>query len=181
MDAHPTALTLPPEAGKNIEVEDLRVVQGPEPGEWSASFEGVPAEGVDISAEKATARLAALLATFVKGHAFTIGRLQSLLASAMPEPGARFGFETALLVLKIGKRVRRAGWPASAFVAYQPGYPDGIPVNANTARAFGIPEGTVKKFGPYLVLSGDESEGGMSVPWSPPMIALLATDWQEAP
>ena len=60
-------------------------------------------------------------------------------------------FGDALAALKQGKRVARSGWNGKNMsVAYQKGYPEGIPCNKNTADAVGIPEGSLFKVRPYL-------------------------------
>ena len=52
-----------------------------------------------------------------------------------------------------GGKVARAGWNGKGmFLVYQKGYPDGIPINKNTADATGIPQGTVCKFLPYIMM-----------------------------
>lgn len=86
-------------------------------------------------------------------------------------------FSEALNALKAGGRVTRAGWNGKGmFVVLQAGYPDGIPINRNTAQATGIPEGTVRQFRPYLMLCDD---AGAFVPWLPSQADLLKDDWQE--
>lgn len=88
-------------------------------------------------------------------------------------------FGEALKTLRSGGKVARAGWNgAGQFVVYQPGYPDGIGINANTARATGIPQGTVKRFRPYLML---HTAQGDFVPWAPSVSDVLADDWSRAP
>jgi hypothetical protein len=84
-------------------------------------------------------------------------------------------FGEALAALKAGGRVARHGWNGRGmFVAYQPGYPDGIGINANTAAATGIPQGTVCAFRPYLMLKTADDE---FVPWVASQSDLLAEDW----
>jgi hypothetical protein len=85
------------------------------------------------------------------------------------------GFGQALLSLEAGYRVTRTGWNGSGmWVTYQRGYPDGIAINANTAEATGIPEGTVCKFRPYLMM---RTADGEFMPWVASQTDLLATDW----
>lgn len=85
-------------------------------------------------------------------------------------------FGWALAMLRDGCKVHRAGWNgADQWVTLQAGYPDGIAINANTAQATGIPEGTVKKFRPYLML---HTAQGDFVPWAPSVSDVLATDWR---
>lgn len=94
----------------------------------------------------------------------------------------RFGIGAALEWLRKGKRVARAGWNGkNMWLAYQAGYPAGIPINANTARATGLPEGTVCRFLPYLMM---RTADGAFVPWLASQTDILADDWalvDEAP
>lgn len=87
-------------------------------------------------------------------------------------------FEQALAWLKSGEKVTRLSWNAPGqWVVAQKGYPDGIELNANTAEATGIPEGTVCVFDPYLML---RNTLGHFVPWVPSQGDLFATDWSLA-
>lgn len=84
-------------------------------------------------------------------------------------------FGAALAALRAGDRIARDGWNAAGqFVVLQKGYPDGIHINANTAEATGIPEGTVCRFRPYLMLHAAD---GSFVPWAPTVSDVLADDW----
>ena len=84
-------------------------------------------------------------------------------------------FGDALTAVKNGQQITRAGWNGPGqYVAYQPGYPDGIGINANTAAATGLPEGTVCSFRPYLML---RTADGSFVPWVPSISDVLAEDW----
>lgn len=86
-----------------------------------------------------------------------------------------YGFEKALATLKHGGKVTRAGWNAPGqFVVLQKGYPDGIALNANTAEATGLKEGTVRVFRPYLMLQAADNS---FVPWVPTVSDVLAEDW----
>ena len=85
------------------------------------------------------------------------------------------GFEIAVMNLKSGRKVTRSGWNAPGqWVVRQAGYPDGIAINANTAAATGIPEGTMCQFRPYLML---HTADGSFVPWAPSVSDVLAEDW----
>jgi hypothetical protein len=53
--------------------------------------------------------------------------------------------------LRQGSRVTNADWASMEYIVWQEGYPHGIAINENTARATGIPQGTVKKFSPYVM------------------------------
>jgi hypothetical protein len=76
------------------------------------------------------------------------------------------------------KRVRRAGWNGKGmYLVYQAAYPDGIPINKNTSEATGLPEGTVCKFLPYIMMC---TAGGEFVPWLCSQTDLLAGDWEIA-
>ncbi len=84
-------------------------------------------------------------------------------------------FSEALDRLKVGAKITRTGWNGPAqFVVLQKGYPDGIAINANTAEATGIPQGTVCVFRPYLML---RTADGSFVPWAPSVSDVLADDW----
>lgn len=85
-------------------------------------------------------------------------------------------FGEALTALKDGKRVTRTGWNgADMWIVYQKGYPDGIAINANTAQATGIEQGTVCRFRPYLMMFTAQ---GDFVPWVASQTDVLADDWE---
>ncbi|MBO2461157.1 DUF2829 domain-containing protein [Actinomadura violacea] len=84
-------------------------------------------------------------------------------------------FGEALAALRAGDRLTRDGWNGRGmFIVLQAGYPDGIAINANTAQATGIEQGTVCKFRPYLMM---RTVDGDFVPWVASQTDLLATDW----
>lgn len=84
-------------------------------------------------------------------------------------------FSKALVDCRLGRKISRDGWNASGqYVVFQRGYPKGIAINANTADATGIPEGTVCIFRPYLMLCAAD---GSFVPWQPTVSDVLAMDW----
>lgn len=87
-------------------------------------------------------------------------------------------FSLALVEMRRGKRMTRRDWTGPAFVVHQRGYPEGIGINANTAAALGIPEGTVVKFAPYLL---KYTHTRVCMPYVPSQADLLAQDWKEAP
>jgi hypothetical protein len=85
-------------------------------------------------------------------------------------------FGWALQQLREGLKVGRKGWNGKGmFIVRQAGYPDGIPINANTAQATGIPQGTVCRFLPYLMM---KTADGAFVPWLASQTDLLAEDWE---
>ncbi len=85
-------------------------------------------------------------------------------------------FSDALIACKAGSKITRAGWNGPGqYVVHQKGYPDGIAINANTAEATGIPQGTVCKFAPYLMIRNAQ---GVFVPWLASQGDLLAVDWE---
>ena len=85
-------------------------------------------------------------------------------------------FGKAIEALKEGKRVARAGWNGKGMaVAYQPGYPDGIPCNKNTAETWGVQEGSLFKCRPYLQLRCVDGTYQM---WTASQTDILAEDWQ---
>lgn len=83
----------------------------------------------------------------------------------------------AIVLVKQGKRVARAGWNGSnMFVVYQKGYPDGIPCNKQTADAWGLAEGDLFIVRPYLQLRCADGSHAM---WAPSGSDALADDWLE--
>lgn len=87
-------------------------------------------------------------------------------------------FGKALERLRDGDRLAREGWNGKGmFVVLQAGYPDGIPINANTSQATGIKQGTVCRFRPYLMM---RTVNGEFVPWVASQTDLLAEDWATA-
>jgi len=97
-------------------------------------------------------------------------------------PAETFDFSEALRRLRAGnwtgpRKLARQGWNGKGmYVVRQEGYPDGVPINANTARATGVPEGTVIKFLPYLMM---KTADGAFVPWLISQTDALADDWTE--
>ena len=88
-----------------------------------------------------------------------------------------YGFGYALAQIKNGKKISRSGWNGKGmYLVLQKGYPDGIPINKNTAEATGIPEGTECKFSPYIMMKTAD-EGNVFVPWLASQTDLLADDW----
>lgn len=88
-------------------------------------------------------------------------------------------FGQALEALKAGKKVTRSGWNGKGmWITYQKAYPDGIAINANTAEATGIPQGTVCKFLPYLMM---KTVDNAFVPWLASQTDILAEDWSVSP
>lgn len=88
------------------------------------------------------------------------------------------GIGWAVKQMHDGQRVRRAGWNGKGmWLALQPGYPEGAPANANSAKAFHVAEGATIKILPYVAM---KTAGGEFVPWLCSQTALLATDWESA-
>lgn len=86
-------------------------------------------------------------------------------------------FGEAVRKLKAGKRVARTGWNAKGmWLCYQPGYPDGVAINSNTAQATGLQMGTVCVFRAYILMKDSQ---GSFVPWLASQTDVLAEDWQE--
>ena len=87
-------------------------------------------------------------------------------------------FGWAIRELKNGRRVRRLGWNGKGmWLALQKGYPDGVAINKNTAEVTGLPEGTVCRFLPYIIM---RTVDGSFVPWLASQTDLLAEDWVRA-
>jgi len=86
-----------------------------------------------------------------------------------------FNFGEALTYLKNGRRVQRSGWNGKGmYITLQEGYPDGIPINKNTAKATGLQEGTICKIDPYIVMKTVQDS---LVPWLASQTDILAEDW----
>lgn len=83
-----------------------------------------------------------------------------------------------------GKMFKRDAWydesrdardEDSDYIFWQKGYPQGIPVNAQTAEAVGLPESTTCYFSPYLM----RHFGGNSfAPYQLTHEDIYATDWE---
>lgn len=87
--------------------------------------------------------------------------------------GMSFGL--ALEAAKMGKRIARKGWNGKNMsVAYQKGYPDGIPCNENTAKAWGMEVGELFKCRPYLQMRCADGSFQM---WTASQSDILADDW----
>lgn len=84
-------------------------------------------------------------------------------------------FGHAIEAAKAGKKIARTGWNGkNMFVVYQPGYPDGIPCNANTAQAFGYELGELFKCRPYLQMRCADGTHQM---WMASQSDILEEDW----
>lgn len=92
--------------------------------------------------------------------------------------GSKKDFGWALHYLKQGRKLYREGWNGKdMYIVFQKAYPDGIPINKNTSEATGLPEGTVCKFLPYLMMKTVDSS---FVPWLASQTDLLSEDWKMA-
>lgn len=90
------------------------------------------------------------------------------------QPGMNIGL--AIVVMRYeGKKVARVGWnEEGTYLFYQLGYPDGVAINENTAKATGLLEGSVHRFDPYIMM---HTADGSFVPWSASQTDLLADDY----
>lgn len=87
----------------------------------------------------------------------------------------KMDFGGALRALKSGYLVARFGWSGRGMaIAYQPGYPDGVPTNKNTAAAWHIKEGTLFRQQPYLQIRCVDGTYQM---YNPSQTDVLAEDW----
>lgn len=87
-------------------------------------------------------------------------------------------FGKALEAVKQGQKIARQGWNGKGlFVVYQKGYPDGIPCNKQTAKAWGMQEGDLFKCNPYLQIR--QADGSHSM-WAPSIGDVLGEDWEVA-
>ena len=86
-----------------------------------------------------------------------------------------FGFGEAIRQMKMGRRVAREGWNGKNMsVAYQKGYPEGIPCNKQTAEAWGMQEGELFKCRPYLQMKCADGTFQM---WTASQTDILENDW----
>ena len=69
----------------------------------------------------------------------------------------------------------RHGWNGKGMVVVdQKGYPNGIPCNMQTAKAWGLNEGDLFKCEPYLQI---KMTNGSHAMWVPSINDILAEDW----
>lgn len=88
-------------------------------------------------------------------------------------------FSEALKSVKAGAKISRDGWNGKKmYIVFQKAYPDGIPINQNTADATGIPKDTICKFLPYLMM---KTACDSFVPWLASQTDILANDWLATP
>lgn len=93
----------------------------------------------------------------------------------------RIDFSGALIALQQGRHLARDGWNGTGlFVMLQAGYPDGIPINQNTAAATGLPQGTMCAVSPYLQLCKTGEQCRLDA-WVPSTGDVLASDWRIVP
>lgn len=85
-------------------------------------------------------------------------------------------FEQILPLLKKGKKAHRLGWNGKgSFIAYQKGYPLGVPCNKQTAELWGLKEGDLFKLEPYLQM---KTPSGRYVMYSPNVLEIFSEDWE---
>ncbi len=91
------------------------------------------------------------------------------------------GIGWAIKNMRNGSKVSRLGWNGKGiYIVIQKGYPDGIPIDRNTAEATGLPEGTICKFHPYTTSERNmmmKTVDGSFVPWLASQADILAMDW----
>lgn len=110
-------------------------------------------------------------------------------AAPVSSSSSALGFADALRAVQAGAHIARWSWPSGMYVTMQEGYPQGIGINANTARATGLPKGTVAVFLPYLLRRLPQTapvvddgkfvdEPPTFAQWTPGQDDLFATDWR---
>jgi len=103
-----------------------------------------------------------------------LDELDVKLDKSTKKTGLNFG--QALDALKRGFKVARSGWNGKGmFIVYQKGYPQGIPCNVQTAKAWGMNEGDLFKCEPYLQM---RMATGSHFMYTPNTLDVLADDWQ---
>lgn len=100
--------------------------------------------------------------------------------AATPSSSGWVGFPDALRAAMAGAHIARSTWRGEEYVTAQAGYPDGIGVNANTAKATGMREGERAAFGPYLLRRMPQVPDELPdfEYWTPSQNDLFATDWR---
>ena len=84
-------------------------------------------------------------------------------------------FGAVIELAKQGSKIHRKGWNGKGmFVVYQKGYPEGIPCNAQTAKAWDLKEGDLFKCEPYLQI---QTVNGSHSMWAPSVNDILSEDW----
>ncbi len=84
-------------------------------------------------------------------------------------------FGEAIQEAKKGCKIYRENWNGkNMFVVHQKGYPDGIPVNKQTADAYGMVEGDLFKVRPYLQMRCADGSHQM---WLASQSDILEEDW----
>lgn len=84
-------------------------------------------------------------------------------------------FSEILREVKNGKKIARKGWNGKGmFVVYQKAYPQGIPCNEQTAKAWGLQPGDLFKCEPYLQI---RMANGSHAMWVPSINDILSEDW----
>lgn len=84
-------------------------------------------------------------------------------------------FESVLPMIKNGKKAARLRWNGKGmFVVYQKAYPEGIPCNEQTAKAWGLKPGDLFKCEPYLQI---RLANGSHAMWVPSVGDILSDDW----
>jgi hypothetical protein len=77
--------------------------------------------------------------------------------------------------VKGGRRVTHRSWgERGTFVCLNKGAPEGAPIGGSLAKAIGMPEKTIRKVAPYLML---HTAMGYCVPYTPSQAELLSNDW----
>lgn len=85
-------------------------------------------------------------------------------------------FEKVLPLIKEGSKAFRTGWNGRGmFVVMQKAYPDGIPCNKQTAKAWGLQEGDLFKCNPYMQIKNANGSHSM---WVPSIGDIFAEDWE---
>lgn len=86
-------------------------------------------------------------------------------------------FSHALERLKLGSRMTNPEtMPATCFIALHRGYPQGIAINREMARAIQVEEKGVRKFRPYII---QRFRDGSYAPWGPTQTDVLSNLWQQ--
>jgi len=99
---------------------------------------------------------------------------EAVFNRAYKESG-EMSFGMAIEAAKMGRKVSRIGWNGSGMYAViMPGFPEGVPANAQTAKVHGIKEGHSINIRSYWALKTAQND---IATWAPSGSDSLANDW----
>ena len=136
------------------------------------AFDGVTV--LDMEGRTVRARAGWLMVRWPDGG-FTVSSPASAERVYQDLADGGMNLSEALRSLARGEQLTRKHWSnPDTYVVQRGGYPDGVAINADTAQAIRMEEGTVCRFRPYMMV---RIADGSFVPWTPTQLDLFAEDW----